>query len=42
MNDKIRFNFPEVQLYLAFIFVLSIVISYFDRQIGLFVFLRAQ
>lgn len=39
MNDKIRFNFPEVQLYLAFIFVLSIVISYFDRQIGLFVFL---
>lgn len=39
MNNKLRFNFPEVQLYLAFILVLCIIISYFDRQLGIFIFL---
>ena len=30
MKDKIKFNFPEVNIYMAFIFTLCLIISYYD------------
>lgn len=39
MKDKIKFNFPEVNIYMAFIFTLCLIISYYDFIIGIFTLL---
>lgn len=39
MSDKLKFNFPEANLYLAFIFTLSVVVGYYDLHLGFAAFL---
>lgn len=39
MDEKIRFAFPENKIYLAFIFLLALILAYFDLFIAIFAFI---